>query len=703
MKTDHEKDNFTRTVTVAKNAGFCFGVRRATEQIEKAIRDNEAAAPEEKIRLFTLGKLIHNDTYNARLDAAGVSVIGTEGLEDAAASTENGREVRVFVRAHGMTRQTEAMLDGLAKRYPRFSYVDCTCPYVKKIHRIAGENSGKADGEDAADGKEKIFILIGTAAHPEVVGILSYFDGRKFVFSSADELGEAAKSGKLPAGEEIIPVIAAQTTQKLSEWKKSINILKNLYTNPIVFDTICNVTENRQLEAAELAAACDAMVVIGGCDSSNTSKLCSICLEYCPLTIRVGDAAELAGKIPNDCRKVGIVAGASTPGDIIEEVYKTMSEQKIDKAETIKEAESFDELLNSAFKTLNSGDTVTGTVIAVNDIEIKLDLGAKVTGILTADQISDDASLKLSREFKIGDQIDVFVIRVSDVDGCATVSKKRADLDKNWYKLVEAKESGENLEGKVTGATAAGLTVNLYGARIFIPASQSGCPKDADLTALIGQTVKFKVIDIKSQSKKDIIGSIRAAEREERRAIADKFWSEIEVGKQYTGKVRGMTDYGAFIDLGGVDGMLHKKEISWKPIHKPADVLNLGDELTVFVKSYDPETRKISLGYRTEEMHPWNVFKAQYAVGDVLDVTISNIMTYGAFARITDDVDGLIHVSQIARERVENPADVLTSGQQVRVKITKIDDEQQRVSLSIRALLEEEAADETAEAPADAE
>lgn len=666
-----------REVIVAQNAGFCFGVRRATDLIEQEIAAHDGT------RIFTLGKLIHNDTYNARLAAAGVRVIGTEEIEQVAASCAAEGNVRVFVRAHGMTKETDALLARCAAEYPGFAYTDCTCPYVKKIHRIAGENSGTDE-----EGRERVFVLIGSRDHPEVVGIISYFEGRKYVWATADELESAWKKGELPENGEISLIVAAQTTQNLNEWKKSIKFLQKIYTNAKIYDTICNVTEKRQTEAYELAGKCDAVIVIGGQDSSNTSKLYSICRSRCPNTVRAADARELAGVIPNDCRKVGIVAGASTPGDVIEEVCKTMSE-----LENVKE-ENFDELLNSAIKTLSTGDTVTGTVIAVNDIEVKLDLGAKVTGILSADQVSDDASLKLSNEFKIGDEIDVFVIRVSDVDGCATVSKKRADLNKNWYKLVEAKESGETLEGKVAGANNAGVTINLYGARIFVPASQSGLPKDADLTALVGETVKFKVIDVKNQSKKDVIGSIRLAQREERKALADKFWEEIEIGKYYDGKVRGMTDYGAFIDLGGVDGMLHKKEISWKPIHTPADVLAIGDEIKVFVKNFDPETRKISLGYRTEETQPWNVFKAQYAEGDVLDVTISNIMSYGAFARITNDVDGLIHVSQISLDRVENPADVLTPGQNVTVKITKIDDERQRVSLSIRALLEEAPAEE---------
>ncbi len=667
-------------IIVAKHAGFCFGVKRATDMIAEKIAAHDGD------RIFTLGKLIHNDTYNARLAADGVGVTTVDDLEALAASTENGAPVTVFVRAHGVTKQTSELLSALAEKHAGFSYVDCTCPYVKKIHRIAAENSVPEN-----EGEENIFILLGAESHPEVVGIVSYFDGKSFVYATAAELEQAIKKENLPISGNIVPIMAAQTTQKLTEWKYSLNFIKKVYTNVRIFDTICNVTEIRQLEAEELSKACETIIVIGGRDSSNTAKLYAICRENCKNTICISEPQELDGFIPSIPQKVGIVAGASTPGGIIEEVYNKMSEIKLDKAEI-----SFDEMLDSAIKTLSSGDTVTGTVIAVNDVEIKLDLGAKVTGILTADQISDDASLKLSSEYKIGDEIDVFVIRVSDVDGCATVSKKRADLDKNWHIIVDAKESGENLEGVVAEAVKGGVVIKLYGARIFVPASQTTVPKGGDLATLVGQTVKFKVIELKGQGK-SAVGSIRASAREERKALESSFWATIEEGKYYTGKVRGMTEYGAFIDLGGVDGMLHKREMSWKPIHKPADILNIGDELTVFVKSFDLEKKQITLGYKTEETHPWKVFKAQYAEGDVLDVTISNLMSYGAFAKITDDVDGLIHVSQIALDRVDNPADVLASGQNVTVKITKIDDEQQRVSLSIKALLEETTDAEDAE------
>ncbi len=675
-----------RIVRVAPHAGFCFGVKRATDMIEKKIAEGGGE------RIFTLGKLIHNDTYNARLYEQGVRVIEPQAIDEIAESTVLGSPAVVFVRAHGITKETEEKLKALSERYEGFSYIDCTCPYVKKIHRIATENS---DGED--DG-ERMLIVIGSSEHPEVIGILSYFNGKRFAFANAEEIEKAVEQRILPKSDKMAPIVVAQTTQKSAEWKKSLEIIKKLYTNAIIFDTICNVTEIRQLEATTLAAECDLVIVIGGRDSSNTAKLYSICREKCANTLLISEPQELDGKIPSIPSRVGIVAGASTPGDIIEEVYNKMSEIKLDKAEMAEVNASFDEMLDSAVKTLTSGDTVTGTVIAVNDVEIKLDLGAKVTGILTADQISDDASLKLRDEYKIGDEIEVFVIRVSDVDGCAMVSKKRADLDRNWHLVVEAKDSGETLEGVVAEAVKGGVVIKIYGARIFVPASQTNVPKGGDLSSIVGQTVKFKVIELKGQGK-SAVGSIRAASREERRALAEQFWSEIEVGKYYTGKVRGMTDYGAFIDLGGVDGMLHKKEMSWRPVHKPADILSIGDEITVFVKSFDLEKKQITLGYRTEDTQPWKVFKSQYAEGDVLDVTISSIMTYGAFARITDDVDGLIHVSQIALTRVENPADVLAAGQQVTVKIIKIDDEQQRVSLSIKALLEEN--DDTADDDSD--
>ncbi|MBO7377193.1 MAG: 4-hydroxy-3-methylbut-2-enyl diphosphate reductase [Clostridia bacterium] len=669
----------------AENAGFCFGVRRADRLIrEKIDRDGGRG-------VYTLGKLIHNDGYNSALYARGVREITADDLPRLADEACAESPVCVFVRAHGMTEDTEELLSRAVASNRFFSYVDCTCPYVKKIHGIVSSIPGTGP-----DGLPNLLVFFGDEIHPETVGTMSRCRGRSIVVHDCASLEEAYAEGLLPPDGSARVYCAAQTTQNLAEWEKIRNFLKKLYTNPVFFDTICNVTENRQKEARRLAARCDFTVVIGGSDSSNTAKLFAVCSEVCGRTVRVSGASELEGVIPCDCVNAGIVAGASTPDDIIEEVYSKMSEES--KAENV----SFEEMLDSACKTISSGDTVTGTVIAVNDQEIKLDLGCKVTGILTADQASDDASLKLSSEFKVGDEIDVFVIKVSDVDGTATVSKKRADLNRNWFMIVDAKEKGETLEGVVSDAVKGGVVIRALGARIFVPASQTTVPKDGELSSLVGKTVKFKIIEIKNQGK-GAVGSIRAAAREERRALEKEFWENIEVGKYYDGVVRGMTDYGAFIDLGGVDGMIHKKNLSWRPIHKPSDILQIGDHLRVFVRSYNPEKKQISLGYITPETNPWVLFKAKFSEGDVIDVVISNIMTYGAFAHITDDVDGLIHVSQIAEGKVANPADYLTPGQTVTVRITKIDDENQRVSLSIKAVSEQGsvAVDEGDDLPAD--
>ncbi len=660
-------------VTVAENAGFCPGVRAATERLARAIREAEAGE-----RIVTLGHLIHNEDYNAALAAAGVAAVAATDLPQIAADTEEGRRATVFIRAHGIPQHTKRLLARLAAEHPRFRYVDCTCPFVQKIHRIAEDAS-------AGEGKDRhIFICMGSESHPEVEGFMSCFEGEKAVFADADALKEGVSSMDFSSK---TPVMVAQTTQKLTEWKKSQKVLKKYCTNPLIFDTICNVTDLRQTEAEKLARECDGMVVIGGRESSNTAKLFEICCAHCPDTIRITGKADLDLVRPFALahRKVGLTAGASTPSDIIEEVHKTMSEM-----------ENFAELLDStAIKTLNTGDIVSGTVMHVSDTELQLDLGTTVTGYIKAERVSDDPSVKLTETFKVGDTVEAKVIRVSDVEGIAELDKRRVDSAKNWQKVVAAKDEGTVLEAEVADVVKGGLTVFVFGNRVFIPASQSGVPKDGDLAPLKGTTVKFKVIETKEPGNK-AIGSIRVVLREERRAAEEAFWAEIEEGKTYTGAVKSMTSYGAFIDLGGVDGMVHTTELSWKRIKSPAEVLSVGDVVTVFVKSFDKEKKRISLGYKTEETNPWFIFTNQYQVGDVVPVKIVSMMPFGAFAEIIDGVDGLIHISQIAMTRIGKPADVLEIGQNVDAKIIEIDNDKQKVSLSIRALLEEVAAAEAA-------
>ena len=651
-------------ITVAKNAGFCFGVKRATDSLEAAIKSKS-----EGERIFTLGTLIHNDTYNAMLKDKGVRVTSIDKVAELAESASSDAPVTIFIRAHGIPKQDEALLSSLSEKNPYFRYFDCTCPFVKKIHNIAKQHSAE----------DNILLVLGGSEHPEVVGILSYFEHEKYVFADSGELERAIENGLFVKMNNKTPILVAQTTQKLSEWRKAQKLLKKVYTNPLIFDTICSVTDERQKEAASLSTESDLMIVIGGRESSNTAKLFAVCKENCPHTLRIERADELAvdNLIKTSAHtRVGIAAGASTPSGVIQEVYNKMSEMN----------ENFEAMLAESFKTLNTGDIVTGTVTYVTDAEIQLDVGAQVTGIIKAEQITDDPSVKLTELYKKGDQIEGRVGRVSDIEGIAELSKKAVDSARNWQKIVTANEEGAVVTGKVVEVIKGGVNVLVGATKVFVPASQTGIAKDGDLTVLKGQEVSLKVIEIKGNRA---IGSIRVVQRELRRANEAAFWENIEEGKVYTGTVKSMTAYGAFVDLGGVDGMVHKTELSWKPIASPAAVVSVGDEITVFVKSFDAEKKRISLGYKTDDTNPWYLFTSKYAVGDVASVKIVSLMPFGAFAEIADGVDGLIHISQIAQQKIGKPADVLEVGQVVDVKIIAIDEEKQKISLSIRALLDE--------------
>ena len=651
-------------VVIAENAGFCFGVKRATEELESAIEKKRRGE-----RIYTLGTLIHNETYNKGLSERGVEVTSIDEIPDIARSASEQSPVTVFVRAHGIPIEDEDVLRAWSQKNEYFTYRDCTCPFVKKIHKIAKNNSSP----------DNYFLLLGSAKHPEVVGIMSYFSHDKAVIGSSEELRALLESKEGEKIEKKTPILAAQTTQNLLEWKKTQEILKNLCTNALIFDTICSVTELRQTEAEALSSECDAMIVIGGRESSNTAKLYSICKRNCPQTFWIERPDELSGcnLITSAHTKVGIAAGASTPSGVIQEVYKTMSEMN----------ENFAELFDATeIKTLNTGETVTGIVTSVTDAELYLDLGAQVTGFIKAEQITDDSSVKLTEMYKPGDEIEAFVIRVSDIEGFAELSKKRVDSDKNWQKIADAAESGAVVTGKVVDVVKGGVSVLVDSNRVFVPASQTGVPKDESLDTIKGKEVSLKIIELKG---KRAVGSIRIVEREERRAREEAFWASMEEGKIFTGAVKSMTSYGAFVDLGGVDGMVHKSELSWKPIATPANVLEIGQVIEVFVKSFDAEKKRISLGYKKDCDNPWYIFTSKYAVGDVASVKIVNMMPFGAFAEIVDGVDGLIHISQIAQEKIGKPADVLELGQVVDAKIIAIDEENHKVSLSIRALLDE--------------
>ena len=645
-------------IHVAESAGFCFGVNRAVELVERVAQNGK--------RVCTLGPIIHNRHAVTHFEEMGVRVI--EAPEEA---TERDT---VIIRSHGVTRAVQTELEATGAEV-----VDATCPFVKRIHGIVS----KAEEEGALP------IIIGTRSHPEVVGIAGWCGACK-IFETPEELENWIIGGELSPDFPVYMV--CQTTSTESLWKKCGEIAKKQFTNLKIFDTICKATEFRQSEAAQLSKNCQAMVVVGDTHSSNTGRLAMICREHCDRVVLVDNASELDPEFFRGVADVGITAGASTPAWIIKEVNKTMSE--ITNVETVEE--SFAELLEQSIKTLNTGDKVTGIVTGIGATEVQIDLGTKHAGYIPYDEVSADPSVKPEDILKVGDEIEVFVVRVNDQEGTCQLSKKKLDGMKIWDDMAAWCEEKTTVEGTITEENKGGLVANIKGIRVFIPASQSGIAKGGDMTGMVGKTVQMKITEV-NRARRRVIGSIRAVTSEARKAAQEKIWNEIEVGAKYHGVVKSLTSYGAFVDIGGVDGMVHVSELSWNRIKTPADVVSVGDEIDVYVISFDPVKHKISLGYKTAEMNPWNQFMTKYNVGDVVDAKIVKLMTFGAFAEILPGVDGLIHISQIADKRIGKPEDVLSEGQEVKVKITDVDAENKRISLSIRALLEE-AAEEEAEA-----
>ncbi len=571
----------------------------------------------------------------------------------------------VIIRAHGVPEQVQQAL--CARGVP---VLDATCPFVKKIHTIVKNETQKG----------RKIIIFGSPAHPEVEAIAS-FCREPLIVQSPEELEnwlrEAPERRNLPIS------MVSQTTSSQKMWKSCAEIAKKVCTNCEIFDTICRATEMRQEEAAILSQKCDAMVVVGDARSSNTGRLAMICEQYCKKVSLVDQADDLEMSLFSGANTVGITAGASTPSWIIKEVNNKMSEEM--KVETAME-ENFAELLEQSLKTLNNGDKVTGTVMAVGSTEIEVDLGTKHTAYIPLEDFSGDPNVKPEEAVKVGDQIEAIVVHVNDGEGVVRLSKKRLEAGKAWEEIEAAAENKDIVEGVVTEENKGGIVVNVKGIRVFVPASQSGVAKGGDLGELLKKNVQLRITEV-NRARRRVVGSIRSVASEQRKAAQEKIWSEIEVGKQYHGTVKSLTSYGAFVDIGGVDGMVHVSELSWNRIKNPAEVVKVGDEIDVYVIALDPEKKKISLGYKTEATNPWTIFNNEYKVGDVVTVKIVKLMTFGAFAEIIPGVDGLIHISQIADRRIGKPEDVLSEGQEVDAKIIDIDQEHKRISLSIRALL----------------
>lgn len=683
-----------RKIRLAKTAGFCFGVNRAVEMVEMLLDQGK--------RVCTLGEIIHNSQLVESLAQRGARTV---------ASVDEVKEGEILViRSHGVER---SVYESAAEK--GIEVVDATCPYVAKIHRIVARESGEGN---------TVFIA-GDANHSEVKGIAGHIVGSDyFVFS--DPEGPAHILEKRPDLANGPVSMVSQTTFNANLWEKIQENFKKVYTNGKFFDTICSATSNRQQEAMRLAEECSTMIVIGGRHSSNTVKLKEVCLERCPNTWHIETAAELTPSMLEGYGDIGVVAGASTPACIIKEVLKQMSENVVnaelneeqvmemapenEAAATVEvqqksfEEMTFEEALEASLSGMNTDQRVKGTVLAVSPTEIQVDIGRKHTGYIPASEYSNDPNAKIMDEVKVGDVLDLILMKTNDQEGTVLLSKRRFDVSANWNTIVDAKESGAIIEGTVSEIIKGGVIAVVNGVRVFIPASQTGVARNDSLDDLKGKTVSFRIIDI--GRRRQAIGSIKSVSREQRKAEAEKFWNSVAVGDKFTGTVKSLTGYGAFVDLGGVDGMVHISEMSWARIKNPAEVMNVGDTVEVYVKALDTEKKKVSLGYRKAEDNPFVKLQNEYQIGDVVTVKILSLTTYGAFARIIPGVDGLIHISQISNRRIEKPADELSVGQEVEAKIINIDLDKKRVSLSIRALLpelpaEEAVAEEAAEAVAE--
>ncbi|MBP5272244.1 MAG: bifunctional 4-hydroxy-3-methylbut-2-enyl diphosphate reductase/30S ribosomal protein S1, partial [Clostridia bacterium] len=639
-------------IILAEHAGFCFGVERAIEQIE-ALLGRES-------NVYAMGQVVHNNDVNNRLERLGLHFEEDE--------TKIPDDAYVVLRTHGVPKR---IYDYYEER--GIPYLDVACPFVKRIHKIVSE----------FDPEKDILLLTGTEGHAEVTGILGFASCPAFVVHDAEELKAMYIAHEAEWEGKHIDLVS-QTTFNLEEWEKCVTQLNLLCTNNSIFGTICNATEERQHEAEVLSKRVNRMIVVGGRHSSNTVKLYEVCRKNCD-TLLVQDASELDSAFLDGADTIGVTAGASTPSATIKEVLVAMSEEVKTMTE---ETEDFEALLEESLNNMSTDGRVEGTVVGITAREIQVDIGRKQTGYIKFDEYSYDPTVDPATDVKVGDTINCVIMKTNDAEGTIMLSKKRFDSANAWSELETAAEEGTIIEGTVTDINKGGVIATTdKGSRVFIPGSLATMSRGEPLEDLRNARVKFKIIEL-AKPRKRAVGSIKDVLKEERKVAREKFWETAEEGQTFTGVVKSLTSYGAFVDIGGIDGMIHISELSWKRIKHPSEVLNVGDTVEVYIKSLENE--RISLGYKKDEDNPWVVLSKTYETGDVVDATIVGMTAFGAFANVIPGIDGLIHISQIANKRIEKPDDVLKKGQVVKCQITDIDYDKKRVSLSIRSLLDDE-------------
>lgn len=648
-------------VKTAKTAGFCFGVKRAVDTVYQEL-DRHGSE-----RIYTYGPIIHNEEVIKDIEARGAVVLRTEEELDAIS------EGTVIIRSHGVEKR---IYDKLAEKH--ISVVDATCPYVKKIHNIVRRESEEG----------KFIVIIGDPSHPEVQGIRGWAGEEAAIVQNPEDIEKLSE--KVEAFFSKIEndsknpdkklCVVAQTTFNYNKFKDLVEIIAEKSYDIIVLNTICNATKERQKEARRIAEEVDAMIVIGDKHSSNTRKLFEICAKACKDTYYIQTLDDLNLNQLGSVETVGITAGASTPNNIIEEVQK-MSEL------------SFEQMLDESFKTIHNGEVVEGTVIDVKSDEIILNIGYKADGIITKNEYSNDSSLDLTTVVSVGDAMTVKVLKVNDGEGQVLLTYKRLAAEKSNERLKEAFENKEVLKATVTQILGGGLCAEVEGVRVFIPASLVSDSYEKDLTKYDGKEIEFVISEFNPRRNR-VIGDRRQLLVAERAEKQRELFARLQVGDTIEGVVKNVTDFGAFVDLGGVDGLLHISEMSWGRVENPKKVFKVGDNLKVLVK--DINDTKVALSLKFPETNPWAHASEDFAVGSVITGKVARMTDFGAFVELAPGVDALLHVSQISRAHVDKPSDVLSIGQEIKAKIVDLNESEKKISLSMKAI-------ELAESSADAE
>lgn len=638
-------------IIIAENAGFCFGVKRAIKLAEKTLNSTKKA--------YSHGELIHNPQVVSKFSEKGLKAIS---------DFRNEKPGTVVLRSHGTHPDVKKEIELSGHKY-----VDCTCPVLLSMYRKIEKK--------IKEGYE--VIIIGNALHPEIKAMIGYCGEKYSVINSVEEANLIKNKKNL--------YIISQTTNLVEKFLEISDIIYSNNDNVIIENTICDATTDRQVSCEELAKKVDCMIVIGGYNSSNTNKLYEVAKEFCEVVYRIETLSDLPLSEVVKYKKIGLTAGASTPDWLIEEVVEGMEMFSKDE---------FMEQIEDSIKRIYPREVVKGTIIYVTDTEVMVNIGYRSDGIIKLDELSSDSTKKPKDLFEEGQEIDVYVIKLDDGEGNVVLSTRRVESLKNWTNLVEKFNNKELVSAEILKEVKGGLLASVDGINAFIPGSHITTKFVKDLTQYIGQTIECEIISVDDKKKKVVV-SRKSIEEKELNEKLDSAWSKLNVGDIVKGTVRKLTDFGAFINLGDLDGLVHVSDISWNRIKYPSDILNVGDEVEVTILKLNREKNRISLGLKQLLKKPFELFLENNKVGDVVEGTVVNLVDFGVFVKLNEGVEGLVHISQISYDHVEKSSDVFNVGDVVTVKITGIDEENQKISLSIKELLPkpevEEKVEETVE------